>query len=114
MITTTTTVSLLYRSLYFDFSGKKAFFKAMVSGEPVPTVTWGRNKGTVDEPKYQTRYDERTQEHILEVRERYLNKTLHISLKKKKKEKRLYHTNNTIHSPILLHFLICMKYVLLE
>lgn len=59
----------------------------MVSGEPVPTVTWGRNKGTVDEPKYQTRYDERTQEHILEVRERYLNKTLHISLKKRKKKK---------------------------
>uniref|UniRef100_A0A8C4DXS5 Immunoglobulin like and fibronectin type III domain containing 1, tandem duplicate 2 n=1 Tax=Dicentrarchus labrax TaxID=13489 RepID=A0A8C4DXS5_DICLA len=49
--------------------GKKAFFKAMVSGEPLPTVTWGRNKGQVDDPeKYKTRFEERAQEHILEVR----------------------------------------------
>ncbi|KAM9361800.1 immunoglobulin-like and fibronectin type III domain-containing protein 1 isoform 1-T2 [Symphorus nematophorus] len=48
--------------------GKKAFFRAMVNGEPVPTVTWGRNKGELDDPeKYHTRYDERTQEHILEI-----------------------------------------------
>uniref|UniRef100_A0A8C4DYP3 Immunoglobulin like and fibronectin type III domain containing 1, tandem duplicate 2 n=1 Tax=Dicentrarchus labrax TaxID=13489 RepID=A0A8C4DYP3_DICLA len=48
--------------------GKKAFFKAMVSGEPLPTVTWGRNKGQVDDPeKYKTRFEERAQEHILEV-----------------------------------------------
>ncbi|XP_070693468.1 immunoglobulin-like and fibronectin type III domain-containing protein 1 [Pempheris klunzingeri] len=48
--------------------GKKAFFKAMVNGEPAPTVTWGRNKGEVDDPeKYKTRYDERAQEHILEI-----------------------------------------------
>lgn len=41
----------------------------MVSGEPAPTVTWGRNKGEVDDPeKYKTRFDERTREHILEVR----------------------------------------------
>lgn len=41
----------------------------MVSGEPAPTVTWGRNKGEIDDPeKYKTRYDERAQEHILEVR----------------------------------------------
>lgn len=53
----------------YPFSGKKAFFKATVSGEPTPTVTWGRNKGEVDDPeKYKTRYDERTREHILEVR----------------------------------------------
>uniref|UniRef100_A0A3Q3AX55 Immunoglobulin-like and fibronectin type III domain-containing protein 1 n=1 Tax=Kryptolebias marmoratus TaxID=37003 RepID=A0A3Q3AX55_KRYMA len=51
--------------------GKKAFFKAMVSGEPAPTVTWGRSKGEGDDPeKYKTRYDERTREHILEVREK--------------------------------------------
>lgn len=85
----------------------------MVNGEPVPTVTWGRNKGTVDDPvKYQTRYDERAQEHILEVRKQYLNKMLNISFKNEKKI--LYHTNNTIHSPILLHFLLCTKYVLFE
>uniref|UniRef100_A0A3Q3GFV2 Immunoglobulin-like and fibronectin type III domain-containing protein 1 n=1 Tax=Labrus bergylta TaxID=56723 RepID=A0A3Q3GFV2_9LABR len=49
--------------------GKKAIFKAMVNGDPAPTVTWGRNKGEVNDPeKYKTRFDERAQEHILEVR----------------------------------------------
>uniref|UniRef100_A0A3B4YZA3 Immunoglobulin-like and fibronectin type III domain-containing protein 1 n=1 Tax=Stegastes partitus TaxID=144197 RepID=A0A3B4YZA3_9TELE len=48
--------------------GKKAVFKAMVSGEPAPTVTWGRNKGEVDDPRtYKPRYDERAREHILEI-----------------------------------------------
>lgn len=52
----------------------------MVSGEPVPTVTWERNKGEVnDQEKYKTRYDERAREHILEVRKEYLNKMPHIS-----------------------------------
>uniref|UniRef100_A0A3P9HI47 Immunoglobulin-like and fibronectin type III domain-containing protein 1 n=1 Tax=Oryzias latipes TaxID=8090 RepID=A0A3P9HI47_ORYLA len=47
--------------------GKKVFFKAMVSGEPAPKVTWSRNKGEMNDPeKYKTRYDERTQEYILE------------------------------------------------
>ncbi|GLD62998.1 immunoglobulin-like and fibronectin type III domain-containing protein 1 [Lates japonicus] len=48
--------------------GKKAFFKAMVNGEPAPTVTWERKKGNVSDPeKYKTRYDERAREHILEI-----------------------------------------------
>ncbi|KAM9859306.1 immunoglobulin-like and fibronectin type III domain-containing protein 1 [Aulostomus maculatus] len=48
--------------------GKKAFFKAMVSGEPAPAVTWGRNNGDADDPdKYKTTYDDRTKEHILEI-----------------------------------------------
>uniref|UniRef100_A0A3Q3GP50 Immunoglobulin-like and fibronectin type III domain-containing protein 1 n=1 Tax=Labrus bergylta TaxID=56723 RepID=A0A3Q3GP50_9LABR len=48
--------------------GKKAIFKAMVNGDPAPTVTWGRNKGEVNDPeKYKTRFDERAQEHILEM-----------------------------------------------
>ncbi|XP_078026390.1 immunoglobulin-like and fibronectin type III domain-containing protein 1 [Epinephelus lanceolatus] len=48
--------------------GKKGMFKAMVSGEPTPTVTWGRNKGDVDDPKkYITRCDARAKEHILEI-----------------------------------------------
>ncbi|XP_023810732.1 immunoglobulin-like and fibronectin type III domain-containing protein 1 [Oryzias latipes] len=48
--------------------GKKVFFKAMVSGEPAPKVTWSRNKGEINDPeKYKTRYDERTQEYILEI-----------------------------------------------
>ncbi|XP_029286583.1 immunoglobulin-like and fibronectin type III domain-containing protein 1 [Cottoperca gobio] len=48
--------------------GKKVLFKAIVGGEPAPAVTWGRNNGEVDDPeKYKTRYDERAQEHILEL-----------------------------------------------
>lgn len=52
----------------------------MVSGEPAPTVTWERNKGEIDDPeKYKTRFDERSQEHILEVRKQHLNTMLHVS-----------------------------------
>lgn len=41
----------------------------MVSGDPEPTVTWARKNGEVTDPeKYIVRYDERAQEHILEVR----------------------------------------------
>ncbi|XP_048054895.1 immunoglobulin-like and fibronectin type III domain-containing protein 1 isoform X2 [Megalobrama amblycephala] len=48
--------------------GKVAIFKAMVSGDPVPTVTWARNKGNTSDPeKYKPRYDERTREHSLEI-----------------------------------------------
>ncbi|XP_029006622.1 immunoglobulin-like and fibronectin type III domain-containing protein 1 [Betta splendens] len=48
--------------------GKKASFKAMVSGKPTPTVTWGRSKGQTDDPeRYISRYDERTKEHIFEI-----------------------------------------------
>ncbi|XP_033995023.1 immunoglobulin-like and fibronectin type III domain-containing protein 1 [Trematomus bernacchii] len=48
--------------------GKKGLFKAIVSGEPAPTVTWARNNGELNEPeKYTTRYDQRSQEHILEI-----------------------------------------------
>ncbi|XP_034563038.1 immunoglobulin-like and fibronectin type III domain-containing protein 1 [Notolabrus celidotus] len=48
--------------------GKKGLFKAMVSGDPAPTVTWERKNGEVTDPeKYNTRFDERAQEHILEV-----------------------------------------------
>lgn len=48
--------------------GKGAIFKAMVSGDPTPTVTWARNKGDTSDPeKYKPRYDERTREHALEI-----------------------------------------------
>uniref|UniRef100_A0A8B9HME6 Immunoglobulin like and fibronectin type III domain containing 1, tandem duplicate 2 n=1 Tax=Astyanax mexicanus TaxID=7994 RepID=A0A8B9HME6_ASTMX len=48
--------------------GKSAFFKAVPTGEPTPTVTWARNKGDTSDPeKYKTRFDERTGEHILEI-----------------------------------------------
>ncbi|XP_049335126.1 immunoglobulin-like and fibronectin type III domain-containing protein 1 [Astyanax mexicanus] len=48
--------------------GKLAFFKAVPTGEPTPTVTWARNKGDTSDPeKYKTRFDEKTGEHILEI-----------------------------------------------
>ncbi|XP_077428646.1 immunoglobulin-like and fibronectin type III domain-containing protein 1 [Vanacampus margaritifer] len=50
--------------------GRRAFFKAIVTGEPVPSVTWGRNKGNInDAEKYRIRYDEKAKEHILEIPE---------------------------------------------
>ncbi|XP_077386921.1 immunoglobulin-like and fibronectin type III domain-containing protein 1 isoform X2 [Festucalex cinctus] len=50
--------------------GRRAFFKAIVSGEPTPSVTWGRNKGDVnDTEKYTIRYDEKAKEHVLEIPE---------------------------------------------
>jgi len=55
--------------LPFSIAGKVAIFKAMVSGEPTPTVTWARNKGDMSDPEmYKTRYNERSREHALEVR----------------------------------------------
>ncbi|XP_077568738.1 immunoglobulin-like and fibronectin type III domain-containing protein 1 [Stigmatopora nigra] len=49
--------------------GKLGVFKALVTGEPKPQVTWKRGKDNVsDKSKYQTKYDESTGEYILEVR----------------------------------------------
>ncbi len=49
-------------------AGKVAMFKAVVSGDPTPTVTWARNKGDTSDPeKYKPRYDEKNREHVLEV-----------------------------------------------
>uniref|UniRef100_A0AAV2M6X4 Immunoglobulin-like and fibronectin type III domain-containing protein 1 n=1 Tax=Knipowitschia caucasica TaxID=637954 RepID=A0AAV2M6X4_KNICA len=48
--------------------GKKAVFKAMVSGVPAPKVIWTRNKDDMnDAEKYKVRLDERSKEYILEV-----------------------------------------------
>uniref|UniRef100_A0A3Q2WHX4 Immunoglobulin-like and fibronectin type III domain-containing protein 1 n=1 Tax=Haplochromis burtoni TaxID=8153 RepID=A0A3Q2WHX4_HAPBU len=48
--------------------GKLAVFKAVVTGDPKPDVSWRRAKGTLsDKEKFQTKYDESTEEHILEV-----------------------------------------------
>uniref|UniRef100_A0A671S9X6 Immunoglobulin like and fibronectin type III domain containing 1, tandem duplicate 4 n=1 Tax=Sinocyclocheilus anshuiensis TaxID=1608454 RepID=A0A671S9X6_9TELE len=48
--------------------GRVVIFKAVVSGDPAPTVTWARNKGDTSNPeKYKPRYDERTREHVLEI-----------------------------------------------
>ncbi|XP_041836615.1 immunoglobulin-like and fibronectin type III domain-containing protein 1 isoform X2 [Melanotaenia boesemani] len=48
--------------------GKFAFFKAIVTGDPKPTVTWSRNNGDVsDTSRYQTKYDPNTNEHTFEM-----------------------------------------------
>ncbi|XP_062329256.1 immunoglobulin-like and fibronectin type III domain-containing protein 1 [Osmerus eperlanus] len=48
--------------------GKFAFFKAIVIGEPQPTVTWARNNGDVsDTSRYQTKYDPVANENIFEM-----------------------------------------------
>uniref|UniRef100_A0A4W6DDZ4 Immunoglobulin like and fibronectin type III domain containing 1, tandem duplicate 3 n=1 Tax=Lates calcarifer TaxID=8187 RepID=A0A4W6DDZ4_LATCA len=48
--------------------GQLAVFKAVVTGDPKPEVSWRRAKGTVsDKDKFQSKYDESTGEHILEV-----------------------------------------------
>lgn len=50
--------------------GKKAVFKAMVSGVPAPTITWTRNKCEMNDPeKYKVKFDERAKEYILEIPE---------------------------------------------
>lgn len=65
----TTAFHRLVKCFFFFSTAKKAIFKAMVSGEPAPAVTWERDNGKLDDPEiYLTRYDERAQEHILEVR----------------------------------------------
>ncbi|XP_023271938.1 immunoglobulin-like and fibronectin type III domain-containing protein 1 isoform X2 [Seriola lalandi dorsalis] len=48
--------------------GKFAFFKAIVTGDPKPTVTWSRNNGDVsDTSRYQTKYDPNSNEHTFEM-----------------------------------------------
>uniref|UniRef100_A0A8C6SZ78 Immunoglobulin-like and fibronectin type III domain-containing protein 1 n=1 Tax=Neogobius melanostomus TaxID=47308 RepID=A0A8C6SZ78_9GOBI len=48
--------------------GKFAFFKAIVNGDPKPTVTWTRNNGDVsDTSRYQTKYDPNSDEHTFEM-----------------------------------------------
>uniref|UniRef100_A0A8D0DDP3 Immunoglobulin like and fibronectin type III domain containing 1, tandem duplicate 2 n=1 Tax=Sander lucioperca TaxID=283035 RepID=A0A8D0DDP3_SANLU len=48
--------------------GKSAVFKIVVKGDPKPEVSWRRTKGPIsDKDKFQSKYDESTGEHILEV-----------------------------------------------
>ncbi|XP_029630309.1 immunoglobulin-like and fibronectin type III domain-containing protein 1.1 isoform X4 [Salmo trutta] len=48
--------------------GKFGVFKAIVYGEPTPKVTWNRANGKIDDPqKFQSKYDEATGEHTLEI-----------------------------------------------
>ncbi|KAK7916434.1 hypothetical protein WMY93_012195 [Mugilogobius chulae] len=48
--------------------GKFAFFKAIVTGEPTPTITWTRNNGDVsDTSRYNAKYDPNSNEHTFEM-----------------------------------------------
>ncbi|XP_058635174.1 immunoglobulin-like and fibronectin type III domain-containing protein 1 [Onychostoma macrolepis] len=48
--------------------GKLAIFKAIVVGDPIPTVTWARNNGDISDPqKYQTKFDPISGEHTIEM-----------------------------------------------
>ncbi|XP_060914142.1 immunoglobulin-like and fibronectin type III domain-containing protein 1 [Labrus mixtus] len=49
--------------------GQLAVFKAIVTGDPKPEVSWRRTKGNIlDKNKFLSKYDESTGEHILEIR----------------------------------------------
>lgn len=57
--------------LFFKKTGKFAFFKAIVTGDPKPNVTWSRNNGDVsDTSRYQTKYDPNSNEHTFEASDR--------------------------------------------
>uniref|UniRef100_A0A3B5AY52 Immunoglobulin-like and fibronectin type III domain-containing protein 1 n=1 Tax=Stegastes partitus TaxID=144197 RepID=A0A3B5AY52_9TELE len=48
--------------------GKLAVFKALVTGDPKPEVSWRRAKGLIlDKEKFQSKYDKSTGEYILEI-----------------------------------------------
>lgn len=53
--------------------GKVAVFRAVVTGDPKPEVSWRRAKGNLsDKEKFHSKYDESTGEHILEVSEQMI------------------------------------------
>ncbi|XP_076125294.1 immunoglobulin-like and fibronectin type III domain-containing protein 1 [Alosa pseudoharengus] len=48
--------------------GKLAIFRAIITGDPTPTVTWRRNNGNTDDPeKYQVIFDPNSNEHQLQM-----------------------------------------------
>ncbi|XP_063072212.1 immunoglobulin-like and fibronectin type III domain-containing protein 1 [Engraulis encrasicolus] len=47
--------------------GKLAVFKAIVTGNPAPTVTWKRSNGEIDPELCQSVYDEHSHEHQLQM-----------------------------------------------
>lgn len=55
-------------TLLNPFTGKFAVFKAIITGDPTPTVTWARNNGDVSDPeRYIVSYDPILGEHQLQV-----------------------------------------------
>lgn len=47
--------------------GKMAFFRAIVTGNPTPKVSWARNNGEIDEERYKFVFDPVSGEHQLQV-----------------------------------------------
>ncbi|KAJ0068679.1 hypothetical protein NL108_010329 [Boleophthalmus pectinirostris] len=47
--------------------GKQAIFRAIITGNPTPTVTWARNNGEIDEENYVIAFDKSTGEHQLQL-----------------------------------------------
>ncbi|KAK7916432.1 hypothetical protein WMY93_012193 [Mugilogobius chulae] len=47
--------------------GKQAIFRAIVTGNPTPTVTWARNNGEIDEENYIITFDKSSGEHQLQM-----------------------------------------------
>uniref|UniRef100_A0A3B5QLU3 Immunoglobulin like and fibronectin type III domain containing 1, tandem duplicate 3 n=1 Tax=Xiphophorus maculatus TaxID=8083 RepID=A0A3B5QLU3_XIPMA len=47
--------------------GKMAFFRAIVTGNPTPVVTWMRNNGEIDEERYKFTFDSISGEHQLQM-----------------------------------------------
>lgn len=69
--------------LFLFFTGKFAFFKAIVIGDPTPTVTWSRNNGDVsDTSRYQSKYDSPSNEHTFEASDTVKLKQ-HVHIKEK-------------------------------
>uniref|UniRef100_A0A3Q2E6V2 Immunoglobulin-like and fibronectin type III domain-containing protein 1 n=1 Tax=Cyprinodon variegatus TaxID=28743 RepID=A0A3Q2E6V2_CYPVA len=47
--------------------GKMAFFRAIVTGNPTPKVSWARNNGEIDEERYKFVFDPVSGEHQLQM-----------------------------------------------
>uniref|UniRef100_A0A3B3YK25 Ig-like domain-containing protein n=1 Tax=Poecilia mexicana TaxID=48701 RepID=A0A3B3YK25_9TELE len=47
--------------------GKMAFFRAIVTGNPTPVVTWMRNNGEINEERYKFTFDSISGEHQLQM-----------------------------------------------
>lgn len=62
-------LALILNSLFYPMPGKLAVFKAIVVGDPTPTVTWSRANGEIHyHPDVCTqKYDEVSHEHTIEV-----------------------------------------------
>lgn len=50
-----------------NFEGKLAIFRAIVTGNPVPAVTWVRSNGEIEDERYKPVFDAMSGEHQLQV-----------------------------------------------